>query len=104
MAPTVIIYGREDCKKCKSAKEKLNLMNLNYEVRDIDFYLTDHESWREDGSVDLQTFCALNQTNHLDLPVIFIDCENCEYKDRCELYHTYSSAMKKLKELVKQAA
>lgn len=82
----IIIYGKKHCGKCEAAKDKLNKMGFLYEVRDLEYFITLHEGWRTDGSVEL-----LAASSSLDgaIPILNVEGDLLDYP----------SAMKKLKDI-----
>lgn len=80
----IIVYGRETCKLCKAACEKLELLGLEFEKREIDPLLALHDGWRTDGSVEV---LAAYHANDGHLPVVMID----------KVFLDYTKAMRKLK-------
>jgi glutaredoxin len=79
----VIVYGREQCKLCVAAKDKLQMMEVPFRFELIDTYIAYHEGWREDHSVEILATYRLHET----LPVIKID----------GLFLSYPLAIKHLK-------
>ena len=84
---TINIYGKEGCKLCEAAKQKLALLGKVYVEHNLEWHITLHEGWREDGSVPLQAFCQHVADDHIPMPIIEIDGK----------HYTYSQAMRKLK-------
>jgi hypothetical protein len=80
----VIVYGKKDCGKCEAAKDKLNRMGFQYEVRELQYYTTLHDGWRTDGSVAL---LAASEDMNGTLPILDVGGELLDYP----------TAMKKLK-------
>jgi glutaredoxin len=78
----IVIYGKPKCPLCTAAKEKLDRLHLEYEVRDLF-----SEAWREDenGYTDAMAKHAMIDT----LPVITVDGR----------VFSYPEAMKFLKEI-----
>ena len=79
----VILFGKADCKLCAAAVEKLELLGVAYEKREI--ALEVHEGWRDDGSVEVFAAYALAGNT---LPIIRVGRD----------YLSYPEAMKRLKE------
>ena len=75
----IMIYGKEGCGKCESAKEKMVRLGLDYGYAHIE----EHAGWRDDGTVEAMVHYTLEE----DLPVISIDGD----------YMTYPVAMRALK-------
>ncbi len=89
-AVAIEVYSKEGCKMCGKAKEKLDLMGLEYRNHELNPFIDLHDGWREDGSVEiLAAYASIDNR----LPVIRID----------EDFHDYSGAMKRLKALGKGA-
>jgi len=86
---TIEVYSKHGCGICKSAKDKLDMMGLNYEVRDVEIYTQPHDGWRNDNSVDVLVAYTLNDHR---LPLIQIDGK----------YHDYPSAMRCLKNVLRE--
>jgi hypothetical protein len=85
--PRVSLYGKAGCKKCLSAKEKLDLFASNGTIDGYGYYDLEafDEDWRTTGTVDAMAYYQWSET----LPVIIIDSEVL----------SYSQAMRKLKGL-----
>jgi glutaredoxin len=81
---TVVIYTKKDCKLCADAKQKLDLMGVQYTVQPIEPITTPHEGWRDDGTIDAQAMFVLNSEM---VPMIVIDGKP----------YPYSTAMAELK-------
>jgi len=82
----IILYGKPNCAKCQAAKEKLALLGLQYEERDLQA-MVDGEGWRDeiDRRLELMAFTKLRGPE--EVPVIEID-GGC---------YSYPEAMVKLK-------
>jgi len=50
-----IIYSLPNCGKCDAAKQKLEMFNIEYEERPYKNYVTYHDGWRNDGSLEATT-------------------------------------------------
>jgi len=87
----IIVYGKPGCKKCDSAKEKLDKMGLPYEFKFLPALVVWHEGWREDESVALLAESTLRDG---DMPIIWINGR----------FYSYSEAMKDIKEARNAAA
>jgi glutaredoxin len=87
----IIIYSKPGCGKCESAKAHCKKMGFSYDEKNLIDFITHHEGWREDGSVDLLAWCNLQGNPMHQLPTIRIDGE----------YYTMSAAMKRLKAILK---
>lgn len=83
------VFGKVNCGKCLSAKEKLKMMGFAYSDYDLMSHVVHHEGWREDDSVSILAAHADLDT----MPIIFIDDE----------YYDYSGAMKVLKSMKREA-
>lgn len=82
----VQVYGKEGCRLCDAAKEKLLLMGVSFTTHELGQYIEHHEGWREDESVDLLAAYSMMDGT---MPLIRIGGE----------YHDYPSAIRRLKEL-----
>ncbi len=80
------VYSKENCDKCKSAKEKLDRMGLEFEEHSAEYHGELNDGWRDNGSVG---FKAESVKLEGQLPVIEID-------GQCR---GYSEAMLILKEM-----
>ena len=87
---TILVFAKKDCKICNDAKHKLDLMKLQYEVRDYDAILDPHEGWRDDGTVEFRAMAAVICDK---VPMIVIDGTPYEY----------SAAMAELKRRKREA-
>jgi len=77
------VYSKPNCKKCESAKKKLELMGLSYEEHSIDYHTTVHKNWRHDRTAEI-----MGAQSQIDsLPMLEIDGQ----------FYDYPGAMKKLK-------
>ena len=47
-----IVYSLPNCGKCDAAKEKLDIFHIQYEERPYKHYMTYHDGWRNDGSLE----------------------------------------------------
>lgn len=81
---SVQIYGKPGCQICEVAKEKMRLLQVEFEFRNIEKALELHDGWRTDGSVAVM---AAYHSHNLALPIIFIDGVD----------YNYPGAMKELK-------
>jgi glutaredoxin len=87
---TVVLYGREDCKLCKDAEKKLQLMEVEYEKENIDFFSIPHEGWRDDESTTiLAMHCLVNR----HIPMLVVN----------GVPHDYTSAMRAIKSAKKDS-
>ena len=66
---TIIVYGKDGCKKCDAAKDKIRLLGFEYQYRDLSTSVQLHPGWREDGTVELMTAHAILDT----MPLISIN-------------------------------
>jgi glutaredoxin len=83
----VHVYGKKGCGKCDAAKDKLRRMGFDFEEHNLEYHVSHHDGWRNDGSVDvLAAYSAMNT-----LPLIQVE-------DR---FHDYSGAMRELKRLTR---
>ena len=82
----ITVYSKPDCKKCKSAKEKLLLMGHEFESKDLESSISPTEGWRDDETVDVLAGYTL--LDHA-VPLISID----------KKYYTYTQCMRYLKGL-----
>ena len=80
----IVLYSKPDCTICSRAKEKLELMKLPYETKDLKECIEHHEGWQKDNTHKLLAFFTQNNQR---APVIEIDGE----------YYDYPGAMQKLK-------
>jgi len=62
-----IVYGRETCGVCKNIAGTLKKLGCEVEHRDIDYYLSPHDGWQNDGSLNIRV--ALSSNNE-QLPVV----------------------------------
>ena len=87
----IIVYGKKECGKCEAAKDKLQRMDFDYEVKELGHFVNLHEGWRSDGSARI-----LAESTFLDgtLPLLSIDGRFCDYP----------TAMKLLKAIRTQAS
>jgi len=65
----VTVYGRENCKFCSLAKDKLQMMEIPFKSEPIDQYMNLHEGWRTDRSIEVLAAYRLKET----MPIIQID-------------------------------
>lgn len=80
---TIQVYSKPGCGKCTAAKNKLEMMGLMFTEHNLEYHVTVHEGWRQDGSADVMAAHTMLDT----LPIIRVNGE----------FHDYPSAMKKLK-------
>ncbi len=89
---TAVVYGKENCGICKSAGDKLALLNVPFTKVDIDKATEFHDGWQADNSVEvLATLCMQNR----NLPVIKLDFGDGDVK-----FLSYPDAMALLKERI----
>ena len=50
---TIHVYSKVDCGKCEAAKTKLKIMGLSYTEHNLEYHVTHHDGWRDDGSADV---------------------------------------------------
>jgi len=84
----ITVYSKEGCGKCEAAKDKLEKMGFEYDVKDLEQAIEVHDGWREDDTYAVMVAHIMMDT----LPIISIKYEGMEPQ-----YHDYSSAMKELK-------
>jgi len=82
--PEITLYGKQGCKLCEAAAEKLVLLGFAFEKREIADCADHLEGWRHDGSVEVSSAYHMHDQK---LPVIKIDHE----------FYTYAGAMRKLR-------
>ena len=80
---TINVYSKPGCGKCAAAKSKLDMMGLEYTERNLEYYVSLHDSWRQDGSADVMAAHTMLDT----LPIFQLNGE----------FHDYPTAMRKLK-------
>ena len=88
---TIEVYSRIGCAICEKAKQKLDLMGLEFTNHELKPIIEIHKGWREDGSVEI--LCAYAWIDNR-LPVIRIG----------EDFHDYPGAMSRLKALGRRSA
>jgi glutaredoxin len=79
------VFGKQNCGLCESAKGKLKMMGIPFEVFELTDFTQPHEGWRTDGSVELLACYSDIDT----LPVVMIDGKAM----------SYPAAMRALKDL-----
>ena len=84
----VKLYGKDNCKKCDAAKDKLAKMKIKYEYHDALVHSELHDGWRENHSVEFKAVYSHTET----LPVLVIDGKG----------YSYNEAMKELKQRSKK--
>jgi len=50
-----VVYSLPNCGKCDAAKQKLAIFNIEYEERPYKHFISYHDGWREDESLDAVT-------------------------------------------------
>lgn len=50
-----VVYSLPKCGKCDAAKEKLHIFSIDHEERPYGYYVTYHDGWKDDGSLDVLT-------------------------------------------------
>ena len=50
---TIHVYSKPDCGKCEAAKSKLKMMGFSYTEHSLEYHVTHHDGWRQDGSADV---------------------------------------------------
>ena len=84
------IFGKENCGKCDSAKDKMFKMGYHYSFVDIEKAIKDvPDCWRDTGLVEAMAIYQFKT----DLPIIRV--VNKDLDDEPHYYH-YSDAMKYL--------
>jgi hypothetical protein len=84
-AMVVAVYGKKGCKLCDSAKQKLDIMHVDYSVHELADSLKPHDGWRDDHTVELMTAHTF-----LDkMPLIRVD----------STVYDYPNAIKEIKRL-----
>ncbi len=73
---TVTIYTKPGCAICESAKQKLRLMAVPFEERDLDAEMSPAATWRGNGRIGLRAQWALIGER---VPMILIDGEAYDY-------------------------
>jgi glutaredoxin len=87
---TAVLYGREKCGICKSAADKLKLLDVPFKKEDIDKFIEVHEGWQSDDSIEVLTaMCKQNK----NIPVIKLDLGDGQVR-----FTSYPEAMAILKE------
>lgn len=81
---TIHVYSKPGCGKCDAAKKKLALMGFDYTEHDLEYHVSLHDGWRQDGSTDVMAAHHIMDT----LPLFKLN----------EKFHDYPSAMRVLKE------
>jgi len=81
---TIQVFSKQGCGKCEAAKNKLKMMGMNYTEHDLEYHISLHDGWRQDGSADVMAAHTMLDT----LPIFRVNDE----------FHDYPSAMKKIKE------
>jgi len=81
----VVVFGKEGCKFCELAKDKLQKMDIPFEYRDLLLAITPHDGWRDDGTIEISAAYDLYDRV---MPIISIDGN----------YFTYPMAMRYVKE------
>ena len=85
---TIAVYSKLGCGKCAAAKEKIRMMNMEYQEHDIEYHIRLHDGWREDGSVEV-----LSAYHGMDtLPLIRINSR----------FYDYAGAMSELKKRLRE--
>ena len=50
---TVHVYSKPGCGKCEAAKSKLEKLGVSYTEHSLEYHVSHHEGWRQDGSADV---------------------------------------------------
>lgn len=82
---TIQIYSKPGCGKCDAAKSKLKMMGLTFTEHNLEYYVTHHDGWRNDGSADVM---AAHTMLDGTLPIFRLNDE----------FHDYPTAMRKIKD------
>ncbi len=82
---TIHVYSKPGCGKCDAAKSKLKMMDLPFTEFNLEYYITPHEGWRNDGSADVM---AAHTMLDGTLPIFRLNDE----------FHDYPTAMRKIKD------
>jgi len=90
---TVVMYGKpsEACGMCKSAKEKMAILGVDYTFILAQPLMELHDGWRTDEAVELLAFYSLLPMDE-KLPIFRID----------GTWLSYAMAMKTLKAALKE--
>lgn len=83
----VRLYGMPNCSKCVAAKEKLERLDVAYEVHDYKYHVSWHDGWSQDGSVEVMAARAFY--GETAVPLLQVD----------GVVMDYPSAMRHLKKL-----
>jgi glutaredoxin len=84
---TINVYGRVNCQRCKSFTDKLKILNLDYEYRELDEYTRGEKGY----AIELMVHVQMVTTDHIELPVVEID----------DGFFGYSDGIKHIKEKLK---
>ncbi len=87
---TIHVYSKPGCGKCESAKKKLKMMGLNYTEHNLEYYVSLHDGWREDGSAEVMAAHTMLDS----MPIFRLNDE----------FHDYPTAMRKLKDSTQRIA
>lgn len=86
---TIHVYSKPGCGKCEAAKNKLKIMGLDYTEHDLEYHVSFHDGWRNDGSADIMAAHSLMDT----LPMFQVDGG----------FFDYPSAMRVIKQQMETA-
>ncbi len=80
---TIDVYSKPGCGKCEAAKKKLKILGLNYNEHNLEYHVSLHEGWRQDGSTDVMAAHNIMDT----LPLFRVNGQ----------FHDYPTAMRVIK-------
>lgn len=80
---TIHVYSKPGCGKCEAAKSKLKIMGLDYVEHDLEYHVSLHDGWRQDGSTEVMVAHTMLDT----LPLFKVNGD----------FHDYPSAMRVIK-------
>ena len=69
------VYCKDGCPECERVKKLLRDNGIEIEVHDLEYHLEHHDDWRENGSVELASYCHFVGINSVELPVILVEGE-----------------------------
>jgi glutaredoxin len=88
----IIVYGKEGCGKCESAKKNIEKMGLKYTYQGLEKIITAKDlpdNWRVLGYVDILAAYVHRE----NLPLIKIDDEIMEYADAMKALKAYKKKL-----------
>ncbi len=80
---TIEVFSKPGCGICEAAKSKLKIMGFDYVEHNLEYHITHHEGWRQDGSADVMTAHSMLDT----MPIFRVNGH----------FHDYPTAMRLLK-------